>query len=118
MMTVEEKLKMYREKKSFVASIAKVFKEHPKGHSISDIRYELWAYSSTGVLYFNEFALVEEVGGHTTAVVINANSNAANFCAIASLVNRGADNTTYYNTQKESGYKKVDLTKLVLTVED
>ena len=40
MMTIEEKLKMYREKKSFIYDISFAFIKNPNGHSVKEITYE------------------------------------------------------------------------------
>ena len=41
-MPIEERLRMYREKKNFIFGLAKAFSQHPKSHSVQDITYEVW----------------------------------------------------------------------------
>lgn len=120
-MTIDEKLKMYREKKAFIAGIDKVFTQNSKGHSIAEISYEVWYKGhDEGWHEFLEWIIVTYDGGAKSYLRVTANSNAANFRAIGEVLDHGyyLDVETYRERQVELGFKKVNLAKLVLTVEE
>lgn len=119
-MTIEEKLKMYREKKAFIAGIDKVFTQHSKGHSIAEISYEVWHKEHEKYGHeFVEWLIVHYDGGAKSYIKATANSNTANFRAIGEVLDHGnySEVDTYRERQVELGYRKVNLAKLVLTVE-
>lgn len=120
-MTIEEKLKMYREKKAFIAGIDKVFTQHSRGHSIAEISYEVWHKDHGEDRHeFLEWIIVQYDGGAKSYLRATANSNTANFRAIGEVLDHGNYNDidTYRERQVELGFKKVNLAKLVLTEED
>lgn len=117
-MSIEEKLKMYREKKNFIWHIANLFVKNPAGHTVLDIVYEVWHKEMNGNHYFNEWVIVYFKGGATCPRRVGGNSNVANFKAIAELIEGGYyEEQPWYEKQKELGFKKVTLTKLSLTEE-
>ena len=116
-MTIEEKLKMYREKKQFVYNIAMAFVKSPKGHSIEDITYEVWHKEHEQFGHdFVEWIIVHFDGGAISPIHVSGNSNTANFRAIGKIIDGGyyEDVMRYETTQVELGYKKVDMTKMLL----
>lgn len=120
MMTLEEKLKMYREKKAFVADIDKVFTVNSKGHSIAGISYEVWHKEHEQFGHeFVEWVIVHYNGGAKSYIRATGNSNTANFRAIAEVLDHGNYNEVdvYCERQKAIGFKKINLAKLVLTEE-
>lgn len=117
-MAIEEKLKMYREKKNFIWHIANLFIKNPTGHTVLDITYEVVHKEMNGNHYFNEWIIVHFKGGATSPCIASGNSNVANFRAIAKLIEGGHyEEKQWYEKQFELGFKKVDLTKLYLTEE-
>ena len=117
-MTIEEKLKMYREKSSFIADIDKLFTRNSKGHSVEEIRYEVWCKDhGEGGLEFMEWIIVGYHGGAKSYLRATANSNTANFRAISEVLDHGnySDVDVYCERQKAIGFWKVNLAKLVLT---
>lgn len=117
-MSIEEKLKMYREKKNFIWHIANLFVKNPAGHTVLDIVYEVWHKEMNGNHYFNEWVIVYFKGGAACPRRVGGNSNVANFRAIAELIEGGYyEEQPWYEKQKELGFKKVTLTKLSLTEE-
>ena len=120
-MTIDEKLKMYREKKAFIAGLDKVFTQNSKGHSIYGIRYEVWHKEHEQFGHeFVEWIIVCYVGGAKSYIKATANSNTANFRAIGEVLDHGNYNEadTYCERQKAMGFKRVNLAKLVLTEEE
>jgi hypothetical protein len=120
-MTIDEKLKMYREKKAFIAGIDKVFTQNSKGHSIREIAYEVWHKEhETFGHEFIEWIIVKYDGGACSYIRATANSNTANFRAIGEVLDHGnySETDTYLEQQIERGFKKVNLAKLVLTEEE
>ena len=117
-MTIEEKLKMYREKKQFIYNIAMAFVKNPKGHSVTDITYEVWHKELEQFGHcFVEWVIVHYDGGAISPRRVDGNSNTANFRAIGEMLDNGyyEDLFLYKESQIALGYKKVDLTKLLLT---
>lgn len=120
-MTIDEKLKMYREKSGFIADIDKVFTRNSKGHSIAGISYEVWHKEHEQFGHeFLEWIIVSYDGGAKSYIRATGNSNTANFRAIGEVLDHGyyLDVDTYRERQVELGFKKVILAKLVLTEED
>lgn len=121
-MTIEEKLKMYRDKKNFIWHIANTFIKNPAGHSVLNVTYEIWHKEDARFGHqFKEWVIVHYKGGAHSFLRASGNSNIANFQIISDVLDHGNyEATIEYNTyQIAEGYKKVDLTKLVLTeVED
>ena len=118
MMTVEERLKMYREKKQFIYNIAAAFVKCPKGHSVRDITYEVWHKESEQFGHiFVEWIIVHYDGGAISPRRVEGNSNTANFRAIGEMLDSSyyEDLYLYKESQVALGYRKVDLTKLFLT---
>lgn len=117
-MTIEEKLKMYHEKKSFIAALSNVFARHKSGHTVSGIVYEVFHKEVEGNHYFNEWIVVHYDGGGWCVCRVNGNSNNANYRAIGKLIDGGyyAEDIDYVR-QDEVGFKKVNLAKMVLTTE-
>ena len=120
-MTIDEKLKMYREKSGFIADINKLFTRNPKGHSITEISYEVWCKDhGEGGLEFMEWVIVCYNGAAKSYLMTTANSNTANFRAIGEVLDHGdyRNADCYCERQKAIGFWKVNLAKLVLTAED
>ena len=120
-MTIDEKLKMYREKKAFIADIDKVFTRNFRGHSIAEVSYEVWCKDhAEGGLEFMEWIIVSYNGGAKSYLRATANSNTANFRAIGEVLDHGnySDVEVYCERQKAIGFHKVNLAKLVLTMEE
>lgn len=118
-MTIEEKLKMYREKKNFVWHVANTFIKNPTGHSVVDVTYEVWHKESDKFGHiFVEWIIVHYKGGATSPRRVSGNSNTANFRVIGEMLDCGYyEDLPMYKDQRDLGYKKVDLTKLFLTEE-
>ena len=120
-MTVEEKLKMYREKKKFIADLNRALTSNPNGHSVNEICYEVWHKESEQFGHdFVEWIIVRYDGGAKSVLHANGNSNTANFRAIGEVLDNGrySDNYWYDDRQVDLGYKQVNLAKLVLTEVD
>lgn len=119
MMTIEEKLKMYREKKHFIYDLSMAFIKNPKGHTVEDISYEVYFKEYEGNIFFNEWIIVHFVGGGKSAVKVNGNSNTANFRAVGELLDGGHyEEVEAYRNQANIGFKRVNMTKLILTAEE
>ena len=120
-MTIEEKLKMYREKKAFIADIDKAFTQNSKGHSVQGITYEVWCKDhGEGGLEFMEWIIVSYHGGAKSYIRATANSNTANFRAIGNVLDHGDYSAvdSYCERQRAIGFWKVNLAKLILTAEE
>jgi hypothetical protein len=120
MMTIAEKLKMYREKSGFIADIDKLFTRNSKGHSIFGISYEVWHKEHEKFGHeFVEWIIVQYDGGAKSYIRATGNSHTANYRAIGEVLDHGnySDVDTYCERQVELGYRKVNLGKLVLTEE-
>jgi hypothetical protein len=114
MMTHEEKVKMYQEKKAFIDNISKVFEAKPVGSSVETIEYEVYhkevVHNETVCQHYVEFVVVKFIGGGFSASVITGNSNTANFKVIGPMLNGGYyEENQYYESMKETGYKLVKL---------
>lgn len=113
-MTMEEKIKMYKEKKAFIEGLSKVFETRPAGSSVSLITYEV--YSKEIVRDENiyrhtvEFVVVIFDGGGKSAKIVSGNSNTANFEVIGPMLNGGYyEENQYYESMTENGYTLIEL---------
>jgi hypothetical protein len=113
-MTIEEKLKMYREKRQFVYEISMTFIKVPKGHSVKDVTYEVFFKESDwGWTDLTEWVTVTYDGGGKAHKCVSGNSNAANFEVVASMVHGGCyDQNLTYECLAGRGYKKLDLNSM------
>ena len=117
MMTVEERLKMYREKKNFIYDVSKAFAFTTKGHTVEGIRYEVLfkktEYEYGPEFHFSEWLTVHYFGGTEAHCCISGNSNSANFRAIAKMIEGGYYNENeHYLTLRSKDWKILDLTKI------
>lgn len=123
MMTMEEKIKMYKEKKTFVDNLSRVFETKPKGSVVETIEYEIYAkeitYDENVRKHIVEFIVITFVGGGKSVKVVSGNSNTANFRVIGSMLDGGyyADNS-YYESMIETGYEVIDLSDNKVTLDD
>jgi hypothetical protein len=113
-MTIEERLKMYREKRKFIYDVSMAFIKNPKGHTVDGIVYEvLFKVDDLGE-HFSEWVTVQYHGGAEAHRNIFGNSNTANFRAVANMLEGGCyiENEQYRELLKERGWKKLDLNKM------
>ena len=81
-MTVEEKIKMYSEKKVFIDALDAVFKMKPTGSLIEKIKYEVYQKEIGSEMRFKEWLVLYFEGGAMLAAQVTGNSNIANLRAI------------------------------------
>jgi hypothetical protein len=111
MMTIEEKLKMYREKRQFIYDVSMAFIKNPKGHTIDGIVYEVFF---VGDEHFTEWLTLQYFGGAEAHCCVSGNSNSANFEVIAKMINGGCyGENAYYQDLLNRGWRKLDLNKMV-----
>lgn len=110
-MTANEKLDMYRGKKTFVENISKAFEADPAGSTVTSINYEVYSLElKDDITYYKEYIIVTFKGGSISVRSANGNSNTANFRAIGTLLDGGYyDEVFYYENLEADGYKKVEL---------
>lgn len=98
-MTVEEKIKMYQRKKSFIDNISKALML--SDNTVMKAEYEVYSkynpdYDAT---YYAEFVVVTFIGGAKSVKTVNGNSDSANFRAIGTLIDGGYyDENNYYES--------------------
>ena len=115
MMTVEEKIKMFKEKKAFVDAINTAFQVEPRKHSVQSVAYEVFSKEInnefvTNHLYFQEYLVVTFDGGGVSVRNANGNSYTANFREIGKLIDGGYyDEVEFYRSLISSGFEKVAL---------
>lgn len=110
-MTIEEKLKMYREKRQFIYGVSKAFENVSAGHSVSGVFYEvLFKESEQFGTELSEWLVIQFKGGAEAYRVISGNSNSANFQVVAGMIEGGCygQNLTHQRLL-DSGWKRLDL---------
>jgi hypothetical protein len=113
-MTIEEKLKMYREKRQFVYELSMTFIKVPKGHSVADVSYEVFFKEEVWGTDITEWLTVTYCGGGTAHKCVSGNSNAANFEVVASMLYGGCYEQNFtYDELLNRGFKKMDLNSMV-----
>ena len=112
MMTIEEKLRMYREKRQFAYEVSMAFIKVPKGHSVDGVVYEVFFKEPDRGTDIAEWITVQYDGGAEAHKCVSGNSNAANFEVIASMIYGGCyeQNPTYMSLERY-GYKRLNLNK-------
>lgn len=109
-MTMEEKLKMYREKQRFVENISGVFQVAPGCPSVEGVEYEVYQKLYIDVMDFREWIIIHYSGGGRAMKIVTGNSNAANFRVIGTMLNGGEyEQVRLYHEQKENGYERTEL---------
>ncbi len=112
MMTIEEKLGMYREKRQFIYEVSMTFIKVPKGHSVTDVTYEAF-FKEGDCVDITEWVTVTYFGGGKAHKCVSGNSNAANFEVVATMVHGGCYEQNFtYDSLVDRGYKKLDLNKM------
>lgn len=114
MMTMEEKIKMYKEKKAFITRLSEVFETRPAGSVVESIKYEVYTKEVTrqDVVYTHcvEFVIITFIGGGKSAKVVSGNSNTANFRVLGPMLDGGHyEENPYYDSMIETGYELVEL---------
>lgn len=114
-MTIEEKLKMYREKRQFIYNVAMAFVKVPGGHSVDGVVYEVFFRETDWGTEIAEWVTVQYKGGAEAHKIVSGNSNAANFEVVASMIHGGCyEQNRTYESLAERGYKKLDLNQMSL----
>jgi hypothetical protein len=112
-MTIEEKLRMYREKRQFAYELAMTFIKVPAGHAVIDVQYEVFFKEFADFTDISEWITVTYVGGGKAHRCVTGNSNAANFEVVATVIYGGHyDQNLTYAGLADRGYKKLDLNKM------
>lgn len=110
MMTIEEKLKMYREKRQFIYEVSMTFIKVPGGHSVDGVVYEVFFKESDWGIEIAEWVTVQYKGGAEAHKVVSGNSNSANFQVVASMIEGGCyEQNPLYELLELRGFKKLDL---------
>jgi hypothetical protein len=109
-MTLEEKLKMYREKQRFVENVCGAFQVAPGCPSVEGVTYEVYQKLYIDVMDFREWIIVHYRGGGKAMKIVSGNSNAANFVVIGSMLHGGCyEQVRLYHEQEENGYERTEL---------
>jgi hypothetical protein len=110
-MTLEEKLKMYREKQRFVENISGVFQVAPGCPSVDGVSYEVYTKDyGDGYVDTREWVIVHYTGGGWAPGLVSGNSHAAIFVVIGGMLNGGCyGKVRAFQNQAADGYEKVDL---------
>lgn len=110
-MTLEEKLKMYREKERFVENVSGVFQVAPGCPSVEGVSYEVYTKQfSDRLSETREWIIVHYTGGGWAPKIVSGNSNMANFVVIGSLLAGGHyEEVRMYEEQKSLGFQRLEL---------
>ena len=109
-MTLEEKLKMYKEKKQFIENLSFAFQVRPGCASVEGVDYEVYQKLFIDVIDFREWVIIHYVGGGKAMKIVSGNSNAANFVVIGSMLQGGSyEQVHVYEEQLANGYERVEL---------
>jgi hypothetical protein len=110
-MTLEEKLKMYKEKQRFVENVSGVFQVAPGCPSVEGVEYEVHTKDhGEGRIEIREWIIVRYTGGGWAPKIVSGNSNMANFVVIGSLLAGGHyEEVRLYQDQKALGFQRLEL---------
>lgn len=108
MMTVEERIKMYKDKKAFIDNISKALEL--SSTTVMNVNYEVYKKDFNEHTYYEEFLVVTYCGGSIAVRRVNGNSDSANLRSLAAIVDGGYyDEVRDYEELTEYGFTKVDL---------
>ena len=109
-MTIAEKLNMYRDKKKFMDGLNSLFKDNPKGLTVTNMSYEVYQIDINCEPKFYEWLVMEFEGGTKMARSISGNSNLGNFRAVGDMIYGGYyDEMPNYEDLEKDGYELVVL---------
>lgn len=110
-MTLEEKLKMYQDKKKFIESLNEVFQIKPGCPSVEGVNYEVYTKDhGEGRIEVREWIIVHYTGGGWAPKIVSCNSNIANFVAVGSLLAGGYyEEVRMYEEQEALGFQRLEL---------
>ena len=110
-MTLEEKLKMYKEKQKFVENVSGVFQVAPGCPSVEGVSYEVYTKQfSDRLSETREWIIVHYTGGGWAPKIVSGNSNIANFVVIGSLLAGGHyEEVRMYEEQEALGFQRLEL---------
>ena len=110
-MTMEEKLRMYKEKERFVEALSGVFQTTKHNSSVEGIEYEVYTKQfSDRISETREWVVVHYYGGGKAMKIVSGNSSIANFVVIGSMLQGGCyEQMRMYECQAAEGFEKVDL---------
>lgn len=108
MMTVEERIKMYKSKKAFIDNLSRALEL--SSTTVTKVSYEVYQKDFNGQTFYEEFIIVTYYGSSIAVKRVNGNSDSANLRSLAALVDGGYyDEVRYYEELTEYGFTKVDL---------
>jgi hypothetical protein len=105
MLTLEQRMHMYKGKKLFIDHVSKVFEDEYLQSNVERVDYEVYSKLSPDGhnTWYTEFAVVTFVGGCKSVRNISGNSNNATFREIGKLIDGGYyDEVEYYERVKEN----------------
>ena len=109
-MTVEERIKMWSEKKVFIDALDTVFKMKPTGSLIEKISYEVYQKEIGDEMRFKEWLILHFEGGAMLAAQVTGNSNIANLRAISTYLDGGYyEEVRMYRALSEMGWELLEL---------
>lgn len=112
MMTTEEKIIMFKDKRDFITNISKAFEANPRGSTVASVDYEVYKRDAeNGNIYYREYLIVTFNGGAISTKNVSGNSNTANLRALGTMVDGGyyEEVLDYELTKEMSEY--IDLTR-------
>lgn len=116
MMSMEEKIKMFKSKKAFIEDLNRAFENKQVNSSVESIDYEVY-YKEVPVEdgvrdHFVEYVIVNFIGGGKSFKNVSGNSNTANFRVIGPMLDGGYyDEVMDYTVLPKRGYKLVKLSE-------
>lgn len=110
-MTLEEKLKMYKEKQRFVEALSGVFQTTTHNSTIEGISYEVYHRSLGGRLSESkEYVIVYYTGGAKAPRTVSGYNCTAIYRIIGDLLNGGYyEEVLEFDSLWEAGYERIEL---------
>lgn len=114
MMTITEKIEMYKGKAAFVRDVSKAFEARSHKTGVERVEYEVYSKVFSGDTEentcFAEYLVVTFVGGGKSVRSANGNSNIANFREIGKLIEGGYyDEVRDYEIMLTRDFVKVEV---------
>lgn len=108
MLTIEERMHMYKGKKLFVDNISKVFEIKELNSNVTKVEYEVYTkyVPEVDAAYYAEFIVVTFTSDAKSVRAVSGTSNNGIFVEIGKLINGGYyEELNYYESVKSSSTK-------------
>ncbi len=109
MLTIEERMNMYKGKKLFIDAISKVFEDPTLYSNVIKIEYEVYSKQFNDDTFYTEFVIVTFVSSAKSVRNVSGTSNNGIFAELGELINGGYYEEVHYYESVVACSDKIEL---------